>query len=164
MSRYNREFMGISGHPERPGGADPNYRDGYSGVRMRGGPGQAAYGHYRWRHQGDLGFERGVPMHRYGYDYDLMPVDYGHARRMPNGGGVHDVRYDDEFMRDFNAESPLFRGGSWRQRRGGGAPGEQSGRTPPYDTGYRPQYGQRGMSSSGYSQPWARGPMRGNLR
>ena len=59
MARFVYDYQGIYGVPTPPHGMDPNYRDGYHGERMVGGPGLAAYGEYRERHQSDLGPQPG---------------------------------------------------------------------------------------------------------
>lgn len=170
MARYEHEFMGISGDFERGRGMDPNFRGGaYRGMRMRGSPSQAAYGRYRRTHADELGGEGGFrgQSARQGYGdqyqpgYRQPPVGWRYDDSYRGGGGVHDVRYDREFMRDFNANSPLFRGeGHAREsyerdfRERGGHPVER-------DSWPKGRYANRGLSSSGYSEAWARWPMRG---
>jgi hypothetical protein len=139
MARYDHWYEGISARPESPRGMDPNYRDGYRGMRMQGGPSQAEYGWYRMRHQDDLGFRRGSPVRGYGDDYELTPVRYDPESGRIGGGGVHGRRYDGP-----------YHGGADRQLGPGPVPG------------YRFRYSNRGLTGGGYSDAWAFGPMRGS--
>ena len=59
MARYEKEFWGMPGEFTESRGLDPNYRDGYHGMRMVGGNGRAAYGAHRWAREGDLEREGG---------------------------------------------------------------------------------------------------------
>jgi hypothetical protein len=61
MSSYVYEYRGTYGVPMPSEGMDPNYRDGYHGERMEGGPRLAAYGEYRERHLDDLGPQPHAP-------------------------------------------------------------------------------------------------------
>ena len=169
MARYEHEFQGISAEPMDSRGMDPNYRGGrYRGMRMRGGPDQAAYGWYRWRHADELedaGGFRGAsgPFRRLaaGYDRDhqgLRMYDW----ELRQGGGVHDVRYDREFMRDFNADSSLFRDEGRREGRYGRDYRERGGHPVARPDTNRFDYANRGLSGSGYSESWAPRPGRGS--
>lgn len=167
MPRYTDDYLGISGRPEPPRGMDPNHRDGYQGQRMRAGPGQAAYGWHRWSHPDDFDGSGGFHGHHAGESRDgrtLSRARPPYDREMRGGGGVHDWRYDTEYLRDFNATSTRFRDdGGWggNRQRGGGDGRLPSGRSA-YDTGFRWRYGNRGMSRGGYSDSWSWGPMRGS--
>jgi hypothetical protein len=106
MTSYVREFMGIPAEESPPGRLDPNYRDGYHGLRMKSGPGQAAYGAYRFAHRADLGSAGGFegvhgedrPRRR------LPPPDAAEKSGIPEGrdGGVRSLG-DPEFLRDFDS-------------------------------------------------------------
>jgi hypothetical protein len=137
MARYDHWYEGISARPEPPRGMDPNYRDGYRGMRMQGGPWQAEYGRYREYHQDSLDFRRGSPVSGYGDDYELTPTLYDPQSGLDDGSGY--VRYE-----------PDLRGGRDPQRGPGPVPG------------YRFGYGSRGLNAGGYSPGWAFGPMRGS--
>jgi hypothetical protein len=159
MARYESEFEGIPGGFSAPTGMDPNYRDGYRGMRMQGEPGQAAYGLYRSLRSADLetagGFE-GIhdPTEMGG----LVTGDI-----QPGGGGVRDPFTDAGFLHDFDSRGQRFAAdppdtradlefplSSDVDRPGGEAEG-------PID----PDYGNRGIPPGGYSEGWARGPTRG---
>lgn len=138
-------------------GMDPNFgRGGYRGDRMNPGDRyHAAYGRYRARHAGDLaGYTR--------YDREMRPRGYDREfRRGPDDG----VRYDAEYLRDFNAESPaLRRVGPPRgpmPRRSFGRPEEvnrgrttfrgDAGRSLRYDDGFG-RY--TGYNQAGFAEPW----------
>lgn len=185
MPRYVTDYQGISGQPERGEGMDPNHRNGYHGMRMRAHPGQAAYGWHRWTHEADLethggyggrqlsgsydrdhrsadrGSRYDLELHHAGRGRSPWPIDDDHL----HAGGVRDLRYDDELLREFNADSIRFRNeGRYRGRGGSGRPrlesGGRGGRSA-YDHGFRRGYGNRGMSDGGYTDPWTWGPMRG---
>jgi hypothetical protein len=155
MARYESDFSGIGGGFGRPRGRDPNYRDGYQGMRMSGGRGRAAYGSHRmWRAE-DLEDAGG-----------FAGIHGGHPDRRQRGrdpqSGVHDPFNDPAFLRQFNAYGPHSQG----PRRGYGHemvrrdsyPAERSWSPPRL---YRPGYTNRGITDAGYSEGWARGPMRG---
>lgn len=180
MARYVDEYQGIYGRGVH-GGRDPNYQGGYYGMRMHAGRGQAAYGDYRFQHRHDLGGGNGGFAGRYEQEYGYGREYQAGRGRGPGraggydaallreGGGVRDPRYDREYLRDFNAHSPaLHRGqggygggydraysaeGGWSQR--GGHPAFEQ------REGYRQEYGNRGLSSSGYAQPWVGSPRHG---
>ncbi|HET8654140.1 MAG TPA: hypothetical protein VFL93_01305 [Longimicrobiaceae bacterium] len=150
MARYVDEYQGIYGDMYRTDGMDPNYRGGeYRGQRMRGagGSGPAPYGLYRLRHADDLGTEGGFP--------GLQRIEgYGADHRLPGR------RREPELLRQSSAHHPALRGGEWAERRGedfqrGSHP------TAPDET-YRPGYGEPGMGEGGYTDAWARAPMRGS--
>ena len=170
MARYVDEYQGIYGRG-MDGGMDPNYQGGYYGQRMHAGRGQAAYGDYRFHHRRELGGNGGFAgrydrEYGYGREYEAgrgrgMGRGGYDAAMLRDGGGVRDPRYEREYLRDFNAHSPAARGydrgyaaqGGWRQQAGGPATGQREG--------YRPMYGNRGLSSSGYAQPWVGTPRHG---
>jgi hypothetical protein len=168
MPRYAHDYQGISARDARPRGLDPNHRDGYQGMRVRGGRGQAPYGAYRFTHAGDFegsggyqgryagDLEGGSGRQRGGYDRLLRASGTG------GGGGVHDWRYDTEYLRQFNSESPRFRqDGRWG-RSGRGSGSGEGARPSGYDGGFRWDYANRGMSRGGYTDSWTWGPMRGS--
>lgn len=153
MARYEYEFNGITARFVEPDGLDPNYRRGYGGMRMRGRDGRAPYGSHRLTHPIDLdgsgGFggiheERGGAA-REGWDWGEGQGHFGQRRQ--------------ERLRSFNANSPGLEGGyaSDRDRRERRAP-ERTWAVP---RTYRPGYSNRGMPDPGYSEAWARFPMRG---
>ena len=136
MTRYEHWYVGVSARPEPPRGMDPNYRDGYRGMRMQGGAWQADYGRYREHHQGSLGFRRGSPVRGYGYDYELTPTRYDPESGRRDGAGYRPDR--------------SFRGPLDEQRGPGFVPG------------YRFRGTSRGLTAGGYAPGWAFGPMRGS--
>lgn len=164
MARYTDEYQGIHVRTDYAAGADPNYRGGvYRGQRMYGRGGQAEYGRYRLAHADELGGEGGFQgrlrqIRDYAGDYQRSGRT-GYDWGMRGGGGVHDPRYDREHLRDFNANTPALRSFAGYRgvdyTRGGSHP---AGR---YDT-FRWRYANRGLTSSGFSEQWARGPMRGS--
>ncbi len=162
MPRYARDFQGIPARIEGASGMDPNHRDGYHGMRMVSGRGQAPYGWHRYTHEADFEGSGGF-RGRYGGGPAGRDDRFSNSRprydsELRGGGGVHDWRYDTEYLRDFNANSTRFReGGGW------GAGGRPSGgsRAGRYDGGFRWGGPQRGLSEGGYGEPWAWGPMRG---
>lgn len=167
MARYVDEYVGISGHPEPPGGRDPNFRGRYRGMRMGAGPGQAAYGWYRWRHADELGGnggfagrsrrgERGAEA--YG-TYPSRPRTYDWEL---GGGGVRDARHDRQLVHDFNANSPALRGEGRPQGRYGVDYRERGSHPVPGPTENRFGYTNRGLGSAGFSESWAPSPGRGS--
>jgi len=54
MARYQTDFEGFPAAFGSPAGLDPNYRDGYRGMRMRGDGRQASYGAHRLARREDL--------------------------------------------------------------------------------------------------------------
>lgn len=148
---YDRHSFGLRGYQMDPGwawdaGGDPNYRGGeYQGNRMRGdGRHIAPYGDHRFYHQHDLGGYGGydgrydLPDGWYdaeGYYHEAYEGHGGPPRgrfvpdlpreagpRMGEGG----VRYDREYLRQYNANSPSLRHGgpdrSWGFSEGPDAP------------------------------------------
>jgi hypothetical protein len=163
MARYERDYGGIRADTGAPRGMDPNHRETYGGMRMQGSPYQAAYGLYRHHHAGALG-DAGRDGYRAGGRYDRgLTYPRGRPERydssMRRDGGVHDWREHPERIRHYNANSPLLQGGgrdedrmsSGRELRRGVRPYE-------IDARFRHDYGNRGLSSGGFSEPWARGP------
>lgn len=169
MARYERDFMGISANFEQARGMDPNFRGGaYGGMRTRGAPTQASYGRYRQAHADEMegqGGPWGYSGRRgYGGDYQgyrQPPTGWRYDDRYRGGGGVHDVRYDREFLRDFNTESPAFRGEGHARASYERDYRERGGHPVNRDSRPATRYANRGLSTSGYSEAWARWPMRG---
>jgi hypothetical protein len=163
MARYEREYGGIRADAGAPRGMDPNYREGYGGMRMQGSPHQAPYGLYRHHHAGELG-NAGPEGYRAGGRYDREAIYPRRRLERPDSagrgdGGVHDWREHPEWIRQYNANSPLLRGGGREQdRMSPGREMRRGGRPYQIDARYRQEYGNRGLSSSGFSEPWARGP------
>lgn len=160
MARYQRDFMGIPADPRESRGDDPNYGRGYRGMRMRGGPVQAAYGRYRQLHADDLGTMGGF----YGqFDRGEDPRLSGHRPGVEDGG-LRDARYDRHLLHEYNSTSQRLRG----EPRGRDSDEVRSlqkrARMPDAHGGERFGYSNRGYSSGGYSQGWAYGPMRGAPR
>lgn len=167
MARYVDDYRGIIGHDVPGRGMDPNYRGGYEGMRMRGGPSQAEYGWYRALHPGDFagaGGSGGFGPRRGPLGLPPAEARMGPTRgpQGPHGwgeGGVRNSRYDRELLHDFNANSPAL------ARERGRYDLEQRRPLPrgvsPWRTANRPGYSNRGMSDAGYSEGWAWGPMRG---
>jgi hypothetical protein len=158
MARYQRDFVGIRGEG-RAEGMDPNFRGAYGGMRMGGGHGRAPYGAHRWDRAHDLqawgGFQgrgheggsRGRPEFRPEWE---------------QRGGLRSPYGDERVLRDFNSHSPDVR---WH-RGGYGREMERRDSGPvdrPWNTerDFRQGYSNRGITDAGYSEGWARGPMRG---
>jgi hypothetical protein len=160
MTRYEKDFVGIPATDVTPEGLDPNYRDGYQGMRMSAKDGQAAYGAHRLSHQRDLetagGFggvhgSNGLPHNR-----SVLPPA-GHT------GGVRPFS-DPELMRDFDS-----RGQRFATDRYGTTPGDE---LHPADADkvedwtlarpHEPDSRDRGVPPAGFSEGWARGPMPGS--
>ncbi|HET7228538.1 MAG TPA: hypothetical protein VFJ16_00915 [Longimicrobium sp.] len=189
----DRHSYGMRGYEMGPGwgwdddGSDPNWRGGtYHGLRMQGGSHQAAYGRERFYHQADLGGAGGfdgrydLPNGFYdgnGYYHEQWedqargagPARWlGHPRydrdlhRVEDGG----VRYDQEYLRQYNAQSPALRHGgprrSWGFSEGPNAPpmhGRHDARDRP--TGER---GYSGYNTGGFADNGLPGPgTRGSL-
>ncbi|MEX2584360.1 MAG: hypothetical protein WD766_13915 [Gemmatimonadota bacterium] len=159
MARYEREFSGMPAYFRGAQGMDPNYVEGYHGMRMQGGRGRAAYGAHRYQQREDLGTEGG-----YGGIHGR-----GGAERYPRlhpeweeSGGVRDPYRNRGMMQDFNSRSPSFARPPSRYDR---EIDERQRFLPerqwmPRGT-YRPGYTNRGITDAGYSEGWAFGPMRG---
>ncbi|CAN5731750.1 hypothetical protein BH23GEM6_BH23GEM6_16150 [soil metagenome] len=171
MPRYANDYHGISAQPEGTRGLDPNHRGAYRGMRMQGGRGMAPYGWYRWTHETDLETSGGF-RGSYGGGAAAREERFDNFRprydRDLGGAGVHDARYDTEYLRDFNSRSIRFQEdlqGSPRRENRGRYGGEYDDRDSPrsrrYDNGIRRGYANRGMTEAGYAESWAWGPMRG---
>lgn len=111
MTRYIREFEGIPSEMTTPGGLDPNYRDGYQGMRMRTGPGQAAYGAYRFLHRAELGTVGGFEGIHGGRS--LTPgqerlLGVGDLVAPEDRDGAVVPTDDPEFLRDFDSRGIRF--------------------------------------------------------
>jgi|GEM_PF-1429784 len=188
---YDRHSYGAAGYEMGPGWGwrgddrDPNWRGGtYNGMRMQGSSRQAAYGHERFLHQADLGGAGGfdgrydLPEGRYdaeglyheqweGRTRGAVPGRWtGHprydqdVRRVENGG----VRYDREYLRQYNAQSPSLRqpGGpqrSWGFSEGPGAPPMRGHDTRGQRTDERGAMGYNtgGFAGNGFQGPGTRG-------
>lgn len=157
MARYAYDYQGIPARLRYDNGMDPNFRGGYRGMRMTGGDWQAAYGRHRLHHAGDLETAGGFYGRGLRGEYPRM------RERLPEetaGGGTRDRRYDRDLLRQFNANSVRLRGeGRGSEERG--AEGREVDRPRRQRGGNEFGYTNRGLSESGYSQGWARGPMRG---
>ena len=164
MARYARDFMGIEGDPRDVRGMDPNHRGGYRGMRTHGDDGRAAYGWHRWTHREDFqgsGGYRGNPdvWTRQGYGGDFHRPRGGYDREW-SGGGSRDPRQ----TRGFQGDRPVarFGGDPGRPRYGDDFRRRNAGdQGPGHFQGERFDYANRGLSSGGYSEGWAWGPMRG---
>jgi hypothetical protein len=161
MARYIDEFVGISAGFRAPSGADPNYRDGYAGMRMIGGRGRAAYGAHRLSREEDLGTAG-----RFG---GLLVSGRGGIRphsdpRWEESGGIGASYRDPRLLHDFNAHSPAYLDDDQRSRSGHGLErGRRYVRAPGWSPrrAYHPRYTNRGVTDAGYSEGWARGSMPG---
>lgn len=171
MARYVDDYHGIVGHDTSPDGMDPNYRGRYRGMRMGGDRHQAAYGWYRLQHPNDFGgsggFRGRTPagnQHRLGrgdrYDQGARGGPSVRYDADWQSGGVRNLRYDRELLRDFNANSPAL-------QRAGSYDDEHLSRLPrgvaPWSRGRGGWLGgsNRGITEAGYGESWAWGPMRG---
>ena len=158
MSRYSTDFEGIPGGFAAPTGMDPNYRDGYHGMRMHGDAGQAAYGAHRRAHRHDLetagGFD-GI--------HDAPEFDWVASEPTTGLGGVRDPFTDEEFLRDFDSRGQRFAPDPQRRSSDRALPLRhgQDWEYPDETEPYNPRYSNRGMPPGGYGEGWARGPMRG---
>lgn len=157
MTRYERDFLGIPAGFGTPEGLDPNYLNGYLGMRMRAHERQAAYGDHRLTHRSDLagagGFDGIHPRRRLGR---RRPT----GRPQPVDGRVADPFRDDQFLADFDARRTRYAGepeGRLALDRT-----QRSARVQPADRLYRGGYANRGIPPAGFSEGWARGPMRGS--
>ena len=143
MARYDDPFRrGYPMGPEwgRPHPMDPNWADGaYHGHRMGWDHRQAAYGFHRQTRERDLqgyggfdgiydegtgSYENGFFRHPYFEGHMQHPrsqperYDAG-MRHMEDGG----VRRDTRYLRQYNSQSPMLRGGGGYDRGYGWAPG-----------------------------------------
>lgn len=162
MARYIHDFRDISADPRPSGGLDPNYRNGYRGMRQGADPGQGAYGRYRWEHRGDLEGSGGYA------GRSMLPAHEAYDRNYARGrfydwetrsdGGLRNPRYDREFIRGFNANSQNFRReGRW-QRHYGADYRERGDHPMQGDSRYRFGYGNAGLTDSGFSEAWQHRP------
>lgn len=163
MARYEREFFGMPGEFRESRGLDPNYVDGYHGMRMGGGYGRAAYGSHRLMRERDLETEGGY---------------YGTLRDPRSPGGAYDPRWMDprwersdsghspydarRAIQDFNSHSPEFAGPPPRLRYDADVRGRDLEPSWGPQRSFRRGYTNRGITDAGYSEGWARGPMRGS--
>lgn len=160
MERYAKDFEGIPGGFATPEGLDPNFRDGYQGMRMAAGPGQAAYGAYRLTREADLGTWGGfggihVRAYRPRLSDAVIPLE--------GGGAVTDPFHAPRFISDFDARgyrySPTPDSGE-RERTGEQL--QRSRRSRSTDDLHNPEYSNHGRPPAGFGEGWARGPMRGS--
>jgi hypothetical protein len=180
---YDRHSYGQGGYAMGPGWewrseGDPNWGPGgYRGQRMGGdGTRQAGYGHYRFQHQYDLGayggFDGRYDLPEGWWDRDgAYHEQYEHFGRGPRafpvsepprlqgGEGGGGVRYDREYLRQYNAYSPGLEGGprrSWGYAPGPDAPSmrrEHGGRS---DERTGNGYNRGGFSEGHYPGPGTR--------
>ncbi|HEX8672781.1 MAG TPA: hypothetical protein VF710_12875 [Longimicrobium sp.] len=153
MARHgydNREYKGIqqnSVRPDwgRPHPLDPNWADGhYHGMREDEGNWQGAYGHYRREHSQELGGWGGYegryrqppggfnregwfqdPFDRSPHGAQGRPLNgiRGYDRQMRGDANDGGVRYDNQYLQQYNRDSLAFRTGRGYDRSYGWAPG-----------------------------------------
>jgi hypothetical protein len=160
MARYEREFSGMPALFTSPRGLDPNFEDGYGGMRMSGGRGRAAYGAHRFGHRYDLETEGGFG----GIHGGSAQRGYRRDPAWEAHGGVVDPYMGRRPLDDFNAMSPRY-AGPRRYRYDSGMDDRQRHLPEPRWTpsrAYRSGYTNRGVTDAGYSEGWAFGPMRGS--
>jgi len=177
-----RHSFGVRGYQMDAGwgwdddGGDPNWRGGgYQGMRMEGSGRQAPYGRERLYHQHDLGGHGGfdgrsdLPNGWYdaaGYYHEQyeregrrLPPAHSAGWRGPGGPEDGGVRYDREYLRQYNAHSPsLDEGGP---RRGWGfSPGPDAPPMRGYDARYRrtDERGHAGYNTGGFAEGKFTGP------
>jgi hypothetical protein len=185
--RYGDEYSyGTRGYRMGPGwewdeqSADPNWRGGYHGGRMSGGPGQASYGWYRAEHGRDLGGHGGIDG-RYDlpngwYDADgayheqYERGDHRH-RRLQQGGGRYGADYDPRweqgsgirggpgYLRQYNAYSPALNEPG-HERGWGYAPGPEEPRMLGRDGREGPlrEHRHQGYNTGGFAEGKYPGP------
>jgi hypothetical protein len=162
MARYVEHFGGLSAGFGEPRGMDPNYRDGYHGLRSSGGAGRAPYGMHRYDRRDDLGTMGGFggihggPDRRPDWDGD------------EEGGLGRDAFRAPRLLRHYNSRSPALReidGGYVSEELRGSRRELARGpeREPAWmpDRGYRGESTNRGVAPGGFSQSWARPGMPG---
>ena len=163
-------------------GGDPNWRGGgYRGMRMEGGGRQAPYGRERLYRQGDLGGHGGFDgrsdlpngwYDREGYYHEqyeregrMVPPQHQAGWRRQAGPGGYDggVRYDREYLRQYNAHSPALGPGgprrSWGMSEGPGAPPMRGRdfRDRPTDERGHAGYNTGGFAEGKFAGPGTRG-------
>jgi len=189
---YDRHSYGTAGYQMGPGWGwgddrDPNWRGGsYHGQRMDGGSWQAAYGRNRFDHQADLGgaggFDGRYDLPEGFYDRNGYYHEQREGRTQGNVPGrwlgqprydqelradASGVRYDREYLRQYNANSPALRQGggpdrSWGFSAGQNAPpmrGRHDARDQRTDERGAQGYNSGGFSSHGYQGPGTRGSL-----
>ena len=148
MRRYDDPYRrGYSMDPDwgRPHPLDPNWADGeYHGMRMQRQPGHAAYGFHRQVRENDLqgygGFDgiydegpgrynrEGQFQHPYFHGQmqhpRSQPLRYDAGMRHVEDGGV---RGDTRYLRQYNAQSPMLRGGGYDRGYGWAPAGGREG-------------------------------------
>ncbi len=137
---------------------DPNYdENGYWGMRMRGSRGRAAYGWYRRDWADDLETAGG-------FGGIHGPSQYvGGPKGDPawEEGGISVPHRDIRVIRDFNSNSPMFDGDATPGNSLISPQNQPPVRSWERRAGFRGMYSDRGLTDAGYSEGWARGPMRG---
>jgi len=179
-----RHSFGVRGYEMDAGwgweddGGDPNWRGGgYRGMRMEGGGRQAAYGRERLYRQNDLGGHGGFDgrsdlpngwFDGQGYYHEqyerqgrMAPPRHaaGWQRQQGPGGMDGGVRYDREYLRQYNANSPSLGEGGPR-RSWGFSPGPDAPRMRGHDTRGRPtdERGHTGYNTGGFAEGKYPGP------
>jgi hypothetical protein len=158
MARYEREFVGMPAEFRDSHGLDPNYRNGYHGMRMLGGYGRAAYGNHRLYHERDLEREGGFPGSR-GAARGFQPDDprlYDPSWEMRDRD--HSPYQARRAMHDFDSRSPMY--ADPKMRGGydagyGGGPRPEPAWSPRRFV--RPGHPDRGFTDAGYGEHWMRG-------
>jgi len=154
MSEQIEEFVGIAAVFREPTGLDPNFDGGYRGMRMGAGWGRAAYGAHRRDREWDLESVGG-----FGGIHPSSGPPVG-EQRWEEHGRVAPAFDEPGLLRDFNAASPALESTSEAgalERREKVLP-----ERPWMPQGVaQPGYGNRGLAPGGYSEAWARWPMRG---
>jgi hypothetical protein len=179
---YDRHSFGVRGYQMDAGwgwdddAGDPNWRNGgYQGMRMRGDGRHAAYGRERLYRQHDLGGHGGFDgrsdlpngwYDREGYYHEqyeregrMIPPAHAAGWREPGGPEGGGVRYDREYLRQYNAlSSALGPGGprrTWGYGDGPGAPPMRG-----HDTRGRPtdERGHAGYNTGGFAEGKFAGP------
>lgn len=180
MARHgydNREYKGIqqnSLRPDwgRPQPLDPNWADGhYHGMREEEGNWQGAYGHYRREHSRELGGWGGYEgryrqppggFNREGWlqdPFDRSPHGAqgrplhgirGYDRQMRGDAGDGGVRYDNQYLQQYNRDSLAFRTGRGYDRSYGWAPGARE-IARSYDANYNDHLRHRQTQEHSYS-------------
>ncbi len=161
MTDKDTEFAGIPATDVEPRGSDPNYGDGYQGMRMSAESGQAAYGAHRLIHHRDLetaGGFGGI------HGSDNLPDANTIIPAEEKTGGVRPFG-DPEMMRDFDTRGERFATDRFATSAEAGDPSALSNDSGEADTGggEPPVDGDdtnRGLPAAGFSESWTRRPGR----
>jgi len=156
--------------------SDPNWSaGGYRGMRMQGDARHAAYGRERLYRQGDLGGHGGFDgradlpngwYDRSGFYHEQyeregrgLPPAHTAGWRGQAGPGDGGVRYDREYLRQYNAHSPALGAGGPRRSWGFSA-GPDAPRMRGYDERYRrtDERGHAGYNTGGFAEGKFTGP------